>query len=301
MFRISQDEFRAIIQQLDMALRNHEEWFSSLNRQMLCRLPFDQRDLHEHAYRECLFGQWLYRHSHPALRDHPAFESIEKEHQRMHQLAARVLLAAQESGSAQPDDYDHFSNSLQRLRLEVQTLKRELETTYYNRDSLTGANTRVGMLTYLREQLELVRRGNQQLTISMIDLDHFKTLNDTHGHVVGDRVLAGVARFLLDNIRPYDRLYRYGGEEFLLSLSHTGAAEALTMIERLRNGIERHEIVTDGDERLHVTASFGLVEVTAGSSIEEAVHRADQALYQAKLLGRNQARPWTAELADSAV
>lgn len=301
MFRISQDEFPAIIQQLDMAIRNHEEWFSSLNRQMLCRLPFDQRDLHENAYRECLFGQWLYQHSHPALRDHPAFESIEKEHQRMHQLAARVLVAAQESGSAQPDDYDHFSNSLQRLRLEVQTLKRELETTYYNRDSLTGANTRVGMLTYLREQLELVKRGNQQLTISMMDLDHFKTLNDAHGHVVGDQVLAGVARFLLDNIRPYDRLYRYGGEEFLLSLSHTGAAEALTMIERLRNGIERHEIVTDGDERLQVTASFGLVEVTAGSSIEEAVHRADQALYQAKLLGRNQARLWTTELADGAV
>jgi diguanylate cyclase (GGDEF)-like protein len=301
MFRISQDEYRAIIQQLDMAIRNHEEWFSSLNRQMLCRLPFDQRNLHENAYRECLFGQWLYQHSHPALRDHPAFESIEKEHQRMHQLAARVLLVAQESGSAQPDDYDHFSNSLQRLRLEVQTLKRELETTYYNRDSLTGANTRVGMLTYLREQLELVRRGSQQLTLAMIDLDHFKTLNDTHGHVVGDRVLAGVARFLLDNIRPYDRLYRYGGEEFLLSLSHTGAAEALTMIERLRNDIEQQEIITDGNERLHVTASFGLFEVTAGSSIEEAVHRADQALYQAKLLGRNQARLWTAELADSAV
>jgi diguanylate cyclase (GGDEF)-like protein len=135
----------------------------------------------------------------------------------------------------------------------------------------------------------------------MIDLDHFKTLNDTHGHVVGERVLAGVARFLLDNIRPYDRLYRYGGEEFLLSLSHTGAAEALTMIERLRNDIEQQEIITDGNERLHVTASFGLFEVTAGSSIEEAVHRADQALYQAKLLGRNQARLWTAELADSAV
>lgn len=294
MFRISQDEFRAIIQQLDMAIRSHEEWFSALNRQMLCRLPFDQRDLHGNAHRECLFGQWLYQHSHPALREHPAFGSIEKEHQSMHRLAARVLLAAREAGSARPEDYDRFSNALQRLRLEVQTLKRELETTYYNRDSLTGTFTRVGMLTYLREQLELVRRGSQRLTVAMIDLDHFKPINDTHGHVVGDQILASVARFLLDNIRPYDRLYRYGGEEFLLSLSHTGAAEALAMVERLRSGIERHAIVTDSNDRLHVTASFGLVEVMAGSSIEEAVHCADQALYQAKLLGRNQARLWTA-------
>jgi len=297
MFGIAPEELQSVLAQLDQAIRNHEEWFESLNRLMLCRLPFDQRDVREDAHRECRFGQWLYQYANPQLREHPAFSAIEKDHERMHRAAAKLLFNVQETGTTPPDDYDRFANAMQSLRLEINTLKHELETAYYNLDSLTGANSRIGMLTHLREQLELVNRGAQHFSLAMMDLDHFKRVNDSYGHLVGDSALSHVARYLLDNIRPYDRLFRYGGEEFLLSMPHTDAVSALPMVERLREGIALLPIPGNTADPLHLTVSFGITVMAQGMSVEEAINRADQALYAAKSLGRNCSKVWTGQLA----
>lgn len=296
MLNISPEELQPILAQLEQAVRNHEEWFESLNRLMLCRLPYDLRDVREDAHRECRFGQWLYQYANPKLREHPAFSAIEKEHERMHRAAAKLLFSVKETGTTAPEDYDRFANALQSLRLEINTLKRELETTYYNLDSLTGANSRIGMLTHLREQLELVNRGAQSFSIAMMDLDHFKRVNDSYGHLVGDSALTHIARFVLDDIRPYDRLFRYGGEEFLLAIPHTDMVAALPMIERLREGITKVAIPSNTAEPLHLTASFGIASLEQNQSVEEAISRADQALYAAKLLGRNCTKVWSKDL-----
>jgi len=296
MFGISPEELQSILAQLDQAIRNHEEWFESLNRLMLCRLPFDQRDVREDAHKECRFGQWLYQYANPQLREHPAFSAIEKDHERMHRAAAKLLFSVQETGTTPPDDYDRFANAMQSLRLEINTLKRELETAYYNLDSLTGANSRIGMLTHLREQLELVNRGAQRFSIAMMDLDHFKRINDSYGHLVGDSALTHIVRFVLDNIRPYDRLFRYGGEEFLLSMPHTDTSAALPMVERLREGIALLPIPCNTADPLHLTVSFGITSMEPDQSVEEAITRADQALYTAKFHGRNCAKVWSPQL-----
>lgn len=296
MLNITPEELQPIISQLEQAVRNHEEWFESLTRLMLCRLPYDLRDVREDAHRECRFGQWLYQYASPKLREHPAFSAIEKEHERMHAAGARLLFSVQDTGATTPEEYDRFANTLQRLRLEINTLKRELETAYYNLDSLTGANSRIGMLTHLREQLELVSRGAQDCSIAMLDLDHFKRVNDSYGHLVGDQVLRHIARFILDNIRPYDRLFRYGGEEFLLSIPHTDTLAALPLVERLREGIASLAISSNTAQPLHLTVSFGIAAIESDKPVEEAIARADQALYAAKLLGRNCTKVWSRDL-----
>lgn len=297
MFGVKPEELQSILAQLDQAIHSHEEWFESLNRIMLCRLPYDLRDVREDAHRDCRFGQWLYQFAPPKLREHPAFTAIEREHHQMHQAAAKLLLSIQESGVTQPDDYDLFANTLQRLRLEIHTLKRELETSYYNLDSLTGANSRISMLTHLREQLELVNRHAQGFSLAMMDLDHFKRVNDTYGHLIGDGVLVHVARYILDNIRPYDRLFRYGGEEFLLTMPHTDTHSALPMVERLREGITQLAIPSNTSSPLHITVSFGISEMEPEHTVEEAIERADQALYSAKFIGRNCTKVWSEKLA----
>lgn len=294
------DELNTTIKQLDQAIRNHDEWFESLNRQMVCRTPYDQRIVRKDAYRECQFGQWLYGHITPHLRAHPAFEAIEREHKQMHDSAARILLTISEGGTAQPTEYDRFSISMQRLRLEINTLKRELESSYYNLDSLTGANSRIGMLSHLSEQLELVRRSSQQYSIAMIDLDTFKLVNDSYGHIIGDRVLVAVVRHILDNIRSYDRLYRYGGEEFLLSMPHTDEVSAMPFIERLREGIQNLNIDRGDGHTLQITVSIGIAQTSSELSVEDAIQRADQGLYAAKKLGRNCTQIWNTALADAA-
>lgn len=297
MIQANREELHAVLQQLEQAISSHEEWFQSLNRQMLCRLPYDRREVSDDAYRECRFGQWLYEYSNPHVRKHPAFDAIEREHKVMHQSAAKILLNAEKTGGAEPDEYDRFSNAMQNLRLEINTLKHEIETTYHNLDSLTGANNRLGMLTHLREQAELVKRGSQKCCLALMDVDHFKQINDAYGHVVGDRVLSSATRYILEHIRVYDRLYRYGGEEFLLCMSHMNPTEAMLMAVRLREGIRELEIVATEQESLHLTVSFGVIELTPELSVEEAIMRADQALYDAKASGRNCCKLWASETA----
>jgi diguanylate cyclase (GGDEF)-like protein len=121
----------------------------------------------------------------------------------------------------------------------------------------------------------------------MLDIDHFKTINDRHGHLAGDQVLREVSRILLDEMRQVDLVGRFGGEEFMMLLDETRAETALVVAERIRHAIAATPIPWEG-VLIRVTASFGIVEVLNGSeSIEELVERVDKAMYQAKQRGRN--------------
>ena len=154
------------------------------------------------------------------------------------------------------------------------------------RDELTGLTNR----RHLQQLIELERtrgiRSGQAFCLAMIDLDHFKRINDTHGHPAGDRVLRHFAREALATIRGSDVLGRWGGEEFLLMLPDTRAALAKLGVERLRLRAEALRIDVDG-QLLNFTLSAGLVEHLAGEAVADTIARADRALYLAKQQGRN--------------
>lgn len=154
------------------------------------------------------------------------------------------------------------------------------------RDDLTGlANRR-----HLQQLIELERtrgiRSGHTFCLAMIDMDHFKRINDTHGHPAGDRVLRNFAREALATIRGSDVLGRWGGEEFLLMLPDTRAALAKLGVERLRQRAEAMRIDSDGTP-LNFTLSAGVVEHLAGEPVADTIARADRALYLAKQQGRN--------------
>lgn len=296
MINVEQSEVLAILAQLDQAIHNHGEWFDSVTRTLVCRLPHDRRDVADDAHRQCRLGQWYYGAAPDALRAHPGFVAIGNEHQHMHQLAARLLQTAAAGSAVSPLDFDSFANALQRLRLQLHTLKRELEEMLYNIDPLTGACNRIGMLTKLREQQELVKRHAQACCIAMMDVDRFKTVNDTYGHVAGDRALAVSTRYVMAHLRPYDKVFRYGGEEFLICMQNTDLATAYEVVERVRQGVEATPIEDDGKAVLRITVSFGLASLDADVSVEQSIDRADRALYAAKAAGRNCTRTWEPSL-----
>lgn len=153
-------------------------------------------------------------------------------------------------------------------------------------DPLTGTGNRVAMDTAVRRELQLASRYNQPLTLMMVDLDHFKQINDSYGHAVGDEVLHEVAQTLMLVARATDMTFRYGGEEFAILLSNTDLAGAGIIAERLRQAIESLEI-EQGDQRLKVSASFGLASYRDGDSVKDLFEQADRALYRAKDQGRN--------------
>jgi diguanylate cyclase (GGDEF)-like protein len=122
----------------------------------------------------------------------------------------------------------------------------------------------------------------------MIDIDHFKDVNDNYGHAVGDTVLKQIARCLQADLRSFDRLYRYGGEEFLLCSPQTPIAVAAGLAERLRSDVGEQRIQNGvGGQAVQVTASFGVVALDGAVPVEESIERADKAMYQAKEDGRD--------------
>lgn len=154
-------------------------------------------------------------------------------------------------------------------------------------DPLTGLNNRRFMMEGLRKEFERSERKNAPLSMIMIDIDHFKTINDNYGHQKGDAVLRDLARLLKKHLREYDTAARYGGEEFALILPETGMPEAGQVAERLRQATE--ELIFEDVNDLRMTASFGIASTQAETvqSVDDLIREADYALYNAKRGGRN--------------
>lgn len=285
------EKLHELITPLELSIHNHLQWHNALIRTLVCRLPPDLHDCCPKAHKECLFGQWYYNQASKHLRTHPGFIAIGKEHQHMHQLAAQML-ATNAITTITPYDYDNFANALERMRLEIFALKRELEDSLYNCDPLTNAINRVNMLPILREQQELAKRVKQSCCIAMMDLDYFKNINDAHGHAYGDKVLVATVHYILDHIRPYDKIFRYGGEEFLLCMPQTELLAGFDIITRLREELSKMVINITSEETTHITASFGVTLLDSTIPVEQSIERADKAMYRAKTTGRNRTIMW---------
>ncbi|HIP52696.1 MAG TPA: GGDEF domain-containing protein [Chromatiales bacterium] len=156
------------------------------------------------------------------------------------------------------------------------------------RDPLTGAENRAAMDTALKREIELSRRQGAPMSVILFDIDFFKRINDEFGHSAGDEALRSVVRCTNESIRSSDLLFRYGGEEFLILLSYTGAEGAKLLAERIRKHIEQSCPMADG--RIHLTISLGVAELHSDENAEGLIERADAALYDAKHAGRNQVR-----------
>jgi len=156
-------------------------------------------------------------------------------------------------------------------------------------DPLTQLVNRRALTIRLVTEMERVRRYNAPLAMLLMDLDHFKLINDTYGHLVGDDVLFGVATLLQRAVRSVDTVARYGGEEFVIVLPETGKQGAIAFAERVRDKLATHRFPIAGGQEIHVTASIGVATYPSGQieSVEDLFRAADAALYRAKGSGRN--------------
>jgi diguanylate cyclase (GGDEF)-like protein len=152
-------------------------------------------------------------------------------------------------------------------------------------DPLTGANNRAAMDMVLKREVQLAQRVNAPLSILLLDIDHFKKVNDNYGHPSGDLCLQAVAACIEKTIRGSDLLFRCGGEEFLVLVSQTEPPGEQQLAERIRENVEKLSLPTPGHQ---ITVSLGVAGVEKNDSVESLYARADRRLYQAKRNGRNQ-------------
>ena len=153
-------------------------------------------------------------------------------------------------------------------------------------DSLTGAFNRRHFTTYAEAQMDLARRHDLRIGLLLLDIDYFKAVNDTYGHMAGDQVLCSVVQAISEKLRPQDMLARYGGEEFVVLTFEKSEESLMCFANLLKDAIEALSLTVEG-KQISITASFGAVIIPPGASYGDAMAAVDKALYAAKANGRN--------------
>ena len=178
--------------------------------------------------------------------------------------------------------FDVLMSSLRRREAEVRYLSEH--------DPLTGLYNRRSLNARVEQWLHDASRQHQQLAVLLLDLDHFKQINDTYGHLSGDQVLIAAAKVIESQVRKVDLVGRFGGEEFIVVLPHTSVVEAKQIAERIRQGLMDLKLLSEDGVAFSVQGSLGVVcgPIAQQTSWREMVDGADQALYKAKHWGRNQ-------------
>jgi diguanylate cyclase (GGDEF)-like protein len=193
----------------------------------------------------------------------------------------------------------HMTLIDERKRLEDRVLHRTHELHIANKelellattDSLTGLANRRCMMECIKREIERSDRSKKSLALCMIDVDHFKNINDTHGHPTGDRAIMAIAAACNESIRKTDIASRFGGEEFVMLMPETELTEATIVTERLRAAIEALPILSENGQPFSMTVSIGVAffdHQTSDDNMSKLLNRADKALYNAKNAGRNQ-------------
>jgi diguanylate cyclase (GGDEF)-like protein len=290
--RLTAIETKAIIEALENAIIEHGKWLTNWHRDIMCTLPLNDDIILENAHRITNFGRWYYSKQSQILSEHPEFEIIDKVYQRLHVSARKLALKAQAGKTITKIDYDSFLAKEVELSEILIKLRDEFHEALFSFDSLTHVLNRQAFLRILAQEHARAFRTGKPCCLAMVDLDNFKNINDTYGHQAGDTTLQLVAQYLTENLRPYDSMCRYGGEEFLICLPHTLLDLAKKIVTRLQKGLANYMISISRKKIISITASFGLAVTEQNVSMIDTITRADSAMYAAKHEGGNRVITW---------
>lgn len=274
--------------QLELTLENHQQWAEAIVAGILANEAPAEENLVPGAHMLCDFGKWYYSQTHSTvLTEQPLFTTLEKKHRALHDTARNLLTAS--AGKDKAGAYRQFSGASSEMAQHIRSLIQALLTSELTTDALTGVPNRRQMDEQLEEAIYAATHIlREPACLALSDLDHFKRINDTYGHGVGDEVLKAFSQLLLTSMRDTDRIYRYGGEEFLIFMNHVDMEIAEKILDRLREKISRYPLHIEGlSEPLTITVSFGIAQVIPNETLRSLIRRADEALYQAKSDGRN--------------
>jgi diguanylate cyclase (GGDEF)-like protein len=288
------DEAEQVVRKLAPALQDHSQWVQRIHTILICRSLPSSAELAGDSHRATEMGRWFAEEGSEFLRRRPEHAAASLHHQELHARARALCEAVQREAAISPDAYAAFTEAIARFDRSMEALVRELWDLLRHTDPLTGIADRHAMLASLDEARQRLQRTGRTCCICMLDLDHFKEINDRYGHAAGDAALEAISAFLAANLRRYDQVCRYGGEEFVILLPDTDAQSALPIIDRLRRGLAELPIVLGDGTRLAITASFGIATLSAELPVEASIAQADEAMYAAKRAGRNQVRIWQA-------
>ncbi|MBK9363349.1 MAG: diguanylate cyclase [Rubrivivax sp.] len=277
-----------LVDELDAAVEAHLGWTRRVLRCAVLHTHPGDDVLAADAHRRCRFGSWfLAQQDDFAALDAAATARVCEQHERMHD-AVRALCAALLAGRrGEPADLDTFEATQSSLVNGLAQLKTRLLAHSARHDPLTGLPLRYGLEDEYGRHLALAARGGHRLALMLADVDHFKRVNDRHGHAVGDQALRHIAGVLRGTARAAEPVFRFGGEEFLLLLHARDAGAAAQAAERVLRALRDAPLQLADGTRLDLRISAGLSLAGDDETMAVAVERADRALYAAKQAGRD--------------
>jgi diguanylate cyclase len=243
----------------------------------------EQRPENLQTIGESQFGLWMSHKGHglfKGMEDYTLLQSmIEKIDLRINDIRKQQEIP--------PGFALVLKNNIYDLTLLTNRLFQGVEALQSGLDPLTKALTRRFLDVVLQNEITFSLTNDKEFSLILIDIDHFKQINDEHGHLIGDETLRFIAEMLMNTIRSNDFVFRYGGEEFLIILTERGQDEAVACAERIRTAVKQSVITTSTGGKLRLTVSGGVTTFKGETKINTLITQADRALYEAKIAGRN--------------
>ncbi|MGQ9365592.1 diguanylate cyclase [Azospirillum sp. ST 5-10] len=289
------DSPQSCVEGLGLVLDEHLRWVGQWHRAAFYRRGRGG----DHAAAPAAFARWCAAVRKEDLTHQPAIEKLVTVHEQMHRQARLVLLKAANGEPPSEAEYESVIGRFEEFAKLLRRMERAFGAAASGLDPLTGLRSRRGMQEALEREMNRFRRTGQPFCLALCDIDRFKSVNDTYGHDVGDRVLAAMAAVVSRSIRSFDEAFRMGGEEFLVCLKETVLEDGWQVVERLRADLMATPIVLPDGRVLRITASFGLVESGPDTAVDDLVVRADRALYHAKNSGRNRVVRYGLDMPDA--
>ncbi|MCE0825809.1 diguanylate cyclase [Buttiauxella sp. A2-C2_NF] len=273
------------ITELNLAINDHYDWAGKFLRLSLLGGEVDGDILDPNSAQHCRFSRWLSLRMNGEALDKEMVITIDKNHTHMHNVA-RELMQSIVHQYVTDSLLMKYQKAQQEFIHNLDQYKEHLFSWRNLHDALTGLPLR----HLLYREFPLVRaqcqRMNHHLYLLIIDIDHFKSINDTWGHNAGDDVLRNVALALKEATRKAERIYRFGGEEFIILLDAKNDRDAQTAAQRIQQYLQQHSFLV-GDDKITVTATGGLAKVLETDTLHQTIGRADKAMYYGKNTGRN--------------
>jgi diguanylate cyclase len=281
-------EIDRLITELDEAVEAVMNWTRRILRFVVLRASPGEDVVAPLAHNLCHFGGWFSENlKHFEAIDAAAARRVEQAHQAMHDAIRSICNDVLAGSPGKHSDLLAFEQSQAELLGLLARFKTSILSDAVRHDPLTGLPLRYGIEGDFALQQKDAQRNRNLLYVALIDVDHFKRINDNYGHPVGDRVLRHLAEMLNRNLRSNEPIYRFGGEEFLWLMQCKSVEEAEQSAHRLLNTIRTTPVPIDRIQTVTLTVTLGMAQVADHEELASALERADVALYKGKETGRD--------------
>jgi diguanylate cyclase (GGDEF)-like protein len=281
-------EIDRLITELDAAVEGVMDWTRRILRFVVLRASPGEDVVDPMAHTLCQFGGWFAENlMHFEAIDAAAARRVERAHQAMHDAVRSICNDVLAGSPGKHSDLLAFEQSQVELLGLLARFKTSILSDAVRHDPLTGLPLRYGIEGDFALQQKDAQRNRNLLYVALIDVDHFKRINDSYGHPVGDRVLRHLAETLNRNLRSNEPIYRFGGEEFLWLMQCKSVEEAEQSAHRLLATIRTTPVPIVKNQNVTLTVTLGMAQVGDQEELASALERADVALYKGKESGRD--------------